>query len=687
MLTESRQKLTRAGVASRFSLADNFPMFPRFFSFFAAIALGISCVRGESADIVIYGGTVGGIAAAIQAKRMGESVVLLDPTKHLGGMMTSGLGATDLGAKSAAGGIVLEFYKRMYAYYENPAMWKSESRDGYLPKHPLIYTEAMKAQWFFEPHVASKLLDEMLKEAGVKVVMDARLDRKSGVVKKGARIESIRTENGQTYSGKVFIDATYEGDLMAAAGVSYTVGREPNSQYRETLNGIVFLPAERTAKLDPYVKAGDPSSGLLPRIEPKSPGAEGEGDKRVQAYNFRMCLTDLPENRVTVEKPANYDPLRYELMLRHLLNRPNDPLGKILFTLVPMPNRKTDSNNTNMVSTDYIGRSYDWAEASYEEREKIWQEHKDYQQGMLWFLANDERVPAKMRAEVAKWGLAKDEFPESGNWPPQLYVREARRMLGIEVVTEADCTGQRKAEDPVALASYAMDSHVVGMFVDENGKLRYEGTFFKSVKPYPVSYRALLPKKAECENLIVPVCASASHAAYGSMRMEPVFMMLGQAAATAAALAVQTSVPLQDVPYDKLRSQLLKDGMVLEAKADGPPKTPAAATPVEAPAQENTIFTQAVDTLADKGILTEKEYWLTHCRAGAKCDGEKVGEIIIKAASSFEPVDNVSAAIDVLQGRAILTSPEYWRTNAVSGRACNGVQTASLIQVLAKKVK
>jgi len=660
-------------------------MFPRILGSLLCFAAGLVPLRAESADIVVYGGTVAGIAAAIQVKRMGQSVVLLDPTHHLGGMMTSGLGATDLGAKNAVGGIALEFFKRMYAYYAQPEVWTSEEREKYLPKHPLIYTEQMQAQWFFEPHVASMLLNDMLKEAGVKVVMDARLDRKTGVVKKGARIESIRMENGQVYAGKVFIDASYEGDLMAAAGVSYTVGREPNSQYGETFNGIVFLPVERTAKLDPYVKAGDPGSGLLPRVEANAPGIEGEGDKRVQAYNFRMCLTDVPENRVPVEKPENYNPLQYELMLRHLLNRPNDPLGKILFTLVPMPNRKTDSNNTNLVSTDYIGGSYNWTEASYTEREKIWQEHKDYQQGMLWFLAHDERVPAKMREEVAKWGLAKDEFPESGNWPPQLYVREARRMVGSAVVTEADSLGQRKAEDPIALASYAMDSHNVDMFVDETGKLRYEGTFFKSVKPYPVSYRALLPKKDECENLIVPVCASASHAAYGSMRMEPVFMMLGQAAATAAALAVQTGSPLQDVRYDALRTRLVKDGMVLEARAETATKEMAKPT-AEAP-EQNTVLTQAIDILADKGLLTDKEYWLTHARAGAKCDGEKVAELLVKAASTMEPVDNVNAAVDVLTSHAVLSAPEYWRVNAVSGRACVGGQTASLLQILSKKIK
>lgn len=643
------------------------------------LALTVSTLRAE--DVVVYGGTAAGIVAAIQSSRLGDSVVLLEPGRHLGGMTTGGLGATDLGDKHSLGGIAREFYRSIYDYYLQPKVWKSETREEYLPRHRLIYTEDMKTQWFFEPHIAEKILRDMLARAKVKVVFNAKLDRRDGVKKDGPRIVSIRTLDGKIYTGKVFIDTTYEGDLMAAAGVGYFVGREANAQYGETFNGIRFLEENRVKHISPYVKADDPSSGLLPRVDAKPPGNPGEEDHRVQAYNFRLCLTDDPANRVAVAKPQGYDPLQYETVLRHLLGNPGVKLGDILFTLVPMPNRKTDSNNKNLFSTDYPGGSHAWAEATYEEREKILREHRAYQQGLLWFLAHDERVPAEMRRQVAQWGLAGDEFKDNGNWPHQLYVREARRMVGDYVVTEGDCMGVKRAEDSVGLASYGMDSHLVSMFVDDRGRLRLEGAFFRGVKPYPVSFRAIVPKKSECANLLVPVCLSASHVAYGSMRMEPVFMMLAQAAATAAALAVQNHTPVQDVPYAELRAQLLKDGMILGPAASSPP----ADTQADAPVDHERVTT-AIEKLAASGVIEDKDYWLENVKDTGVIPGYKVGELLIKAANVFQPVETLEQATDVLVQKSVVSSPDFWLTNAVSGKNCPGKLVGFLLQSLAKNL-
>lgn len=525
----------------------------------AASVLVVSAAT-HRVDVVVYGGTPGGIASAVQVARMGRSVILVEPGGHLGGVAASGLGASDIGSKSSIGGFAREFFQRVYDYYLDPAAWRQETREAYMPRHPLTVSESLKSQWFFEPHVAGKILRQLLDEAGVQIVFGQRLNRQDGVLKQDGRIREIRTEGGEVYAGRCFIDATYEGDLMAAAGVTYIVGREGESTYSESLAGIRFLPAHRAAHVSPYVIAGDPSSGLLPRIAQGAPGAQGEGDHRVQAYNFRLCLTDDPENRLPVAKPDGYEPLEYELVLRHLLANPKAELGQILFKLTPMPNRKTDSNNTNLFSTDYVGKSYGWAEASYEERERILKEHQTYDQGLLWFLGNDPRVPAHIREAVGQWGLPKDEFVENGHWPHQLYVREARRMVGTHVMTQADTMRRFKILDPVALASYALDSHLVSMFVDESGTLRLEGGFGVSVPTYQICYLSLVPKRRDCLNLLVPVCLSASHAAYGSIRMEPVFMMLGQAAGAAAALAVEHELAVQDVPYETLRDHLLSAG-------------------------------------------------------------------------------------------------------------------------------
>jgi hypothetical protein len=404
-----------------------------------------------------------------------------------------------------------------------------------------------------------------VKEAKVPVVMRERLDLKRGVEKKDGEIISIRMESGKVYRGRRFVDATYEGDLLALAGVSVHVGREANSVYGETLNGVQVAHAVKHQLIpgvDPYVKKRERSSGLLPGVVADPPGADGSGDKRVQTYNFRLCLTDVKANQIPFTKPAGYDPLRYELLLRNFeAGETRAPWNPIF-----MPNRKTDVNNNYGFSTDNIGLNYAWPEGDYAARDKTFQEHLLYTQGLLWTLATNDRVPPKVREEVNRFGLCKDEFPQTAGWPHQLYVREARRMIGAYVMTQSDCQRKRTAEDAVGLGAYNMDSHNVQRYVDEHGHARNEGDIQVGVSPYPISYRAIIPKESECANLFAPVCLSASHIAYGSIRMEPVFMVLGQSAATAAVQSIDSGVSVQKVDYPKLRERLLADGQVLEWK-------------------------------------------------------------------------------------------------------------------------
>jgi len=514
-------------------------------------------------DIVVYGGTSAGIAAAVEAAQRGHGVVLIEPSQRLGGMTTNGLGATDMWEKDKVGGFAREFYAAVYAHYERAEAWRHETRTEYGPKHRDALAEDLKLQFFFEPSVALTLLQQRLDAAGVQVWTGERLRRPDGVSKTGNRLTRLEFESGRCVEGRVFIDASYEGDLLAAAGVSYVVGREARRDFGETLAGIVFLSEARTAGLDPYRVPATPASGLLPGIAAEWRGVEGEGDQRVQAYTFRLCLTDVPENRVPFTRPENYDPARYELLARYLAQHPRLNVGAHLFKLTPMPNRKTDSNNQGLFSTDLVGASHAWAEASYAEREHLWREHRDYVQGFFWFLQHDQRVPSSLRAQAARWGLAKDEFAESDHWPVQLYVREARRMRGEYVVTQHDCAGDRVAEDPVALGAYALDSHLVCYLVTADGRLRGEGAFWREGPAYGISRRALQPRESECANLLVPVCVSATHVAYGSIRMEPVFMMLGQASACLASLALERNVSVQAVRYEELRPVLERAGLPL----------------------------------------------------------------------------------------------------------------------------
>jgi hypothetical protein len=494
---------------------------------------------------------------------MGKTVVLIEPVGHFGGLTAGGLGYVDVGNVATIGGLAREYFHRVWKYYQGDSAWHAERSHPLQGQHGKL-PPGEETFWLVEPSVAEQLFGQMLAEVKVTVVRGERLNRQAGVKKENGRITEIEMESGRKFSGRMFIDASYEGDLMAAAGVSYFIGREANAKYRETLNGIQFTPpsGEMPRGVDPYVVKGDPSSGLLPRVNARLGGERGALDSLVQAYCYRMCLTDVASNRVMVDKPGNYDERQYELLFRAL----EAGLGKDrFFKLSMLPNRKTDSNNHGPVSTDLIGESHTYAEADYVTREKLARQHELWQRGLIWTLQNHPRIPSSVRSYYAPWGLAKDEFTDNGNWPWQLYVREARRMVGDYVVTENTALGREEVGDSIGLGSYHMDSHHIQYFVTTNGMVATEGGFFEKVpQPFPISYRAIVPKRGECDNLLVPVCLSASHAAYGSVRMEPVFMILGQSAATAAALAMEANVSVQSVPYAQLRLRLRAGGQVVE---------------------------------------------------------------------------------------------------------------------------
>ena len=515
----------------------------------------------EAHDLVIYGCTSAGVIAAVQAKQLKKSVILVCPEKYLGGLTTQGLGWTDTGDNSVIGGLSRDFYARIKKAYDDDARWKQQTKAQY--SH---YDANADSMWVFEPHVAEEIFEAFVTDNALDVRRDEWLDRANGVEKDGASITAITTLSGARYPGSIFIDASYEGDLMAAAGVSYSLGREANATYGETLDGVETAAAsghQFATKISPYVVEGDATSGLLPRVSADPPGVDGQGDKRVQAYNYRVCMTNDATNKIPFAKPAGYDAKQYEILLRTLLAGSQHVFGKF----DPAPNKKTDTNNSGPFSTDDIGMSYDYPEASYEERKAILLEHETYQKGYFYFIANDPRVPADVRTKMATWGLAKDEFTDNGGWPKQIYVREARRMLSDFVMTEKHLRGTSATPEPIGMGSYNMDSHHTQRYVvhDAAGDyVRNEGDVeVNPGAPYPISYRAIVPKKTEALNLIVPVCLSSSHIAYGSIRMEPVFMILGQSAATAAALALDTGVAVQDVPYADLRTRLLADKQVL----------------------------------------------------------------------------------------------------------------------------
>ncbi|HEX2862411.1 MAG TPA: FAD-dependent oxidoreductase [Lacunisphaera sp.] len=514
-------------------------------------------------DVVVYGGTSAGVMAAIQVAREGKSVVLVEPTAWLGGLSSAGLGFVDAGQPAAVGGLAVEFYHRLWQHYNSPAAWTWSPFAELEAQHGKTIGETM---WLHEPSVALRTFNAMVADGGVTVVRHERLNRQTGVTKDDAAITRIAMESGRIFEGTVFIDATYEGDLLAAAGVSYTIGREANSQYGETMNGIRPMPRRATQfRIDPYLRPGDPTSGLLPRVHATLGGEEFAADQGVQAYCYRMCLTDVPENRVMVGQPAGYDEREYEFFLRYLEQQHSPAPLEAPFKLSLLPNRKTDSNNNGVVSTDYNGMSWDWPEAGYAARDQIAKAHENWQRGLIWTVQNHPRVPERFRQHYANWGLAKDEFADNANWPYQLYVREARRMVAEVVITEPMALGLvPPPADSVGLASYAFDSHAIKHYVDPasgfvttDGGLPRPPTPIDPPQPYPISYRAIIPKRGECSNLLVPVCLSATHVTYGSIRMEPVFMVLGQSAGSAAVLAVEGKVAVQDVPYAALRQALL----------------------------------------------------------------------------------------------------------------------------------
>lgn len=534
---------------------------------FLALALSAASLSAhpEDFDIVVYGGTSGGVTAAVAGAKMGKKIALVSPTVHLGGLTTSGLGWTDmgknLGKNLIVGGLSRDFYHRVYLHYASHPNWSSvKSMAG---QHMAAFDQTNQLGYIFEPKVATRIYDDMLAETTVEI-FTGLLDLTHGVTMDGRRITSIKLEDGRVFAGKMFIDASYEGDVMAGAGVSFHVGREANSVYGETINGVYAgVGNEVVAGLDSYKVKGNPSSGLLPGIK-ADVAANGTGDGNLQAFCYRMCLTNNAANRVMVAKPANYKEEDFELVLRAV------EAGQTQFLKMDaMPNAKTDSNNSGGISLDYIGKNWgsgwDWSTLTHQERAALAEEYAYWQLGLLWTIQNHPRVLAKVGAKglYSGWGLPLDEFTDTGNFPPQLYVREARRMIADYVMTTKNCAGTVVAPDSVGMAAYTMDSHNTQLF-NNNGMVKNEGGVGEAVPaPYPISYRSLIPKVGQCENLLVPWSLSTSHMAFGSARMEPVFMAMGQSAATAAALAINDDISIQQVPYEKLAAVLRADGQVL----------------------------------------------------------------------------------------------------------------------------
>lgn len=488
-------------------------------------------------DLCIYGANSGGTIAAIAARKLGLSVVLLEPSRHIGGLSAGGLSSTDIGNKFAIGGLAREFYRRVGAKY------------------------GVKEHWRFEPHVAEEVFTEWLAECDITCHFESFL---ADVQMRDGRIHRITTEHGISVTAKQFIDGTYEGDLMARAGVSFTIGRESNAQYNETLNGSQVRQYHQfDLPVSPYVTEGDPSSGLLPGIDPE-PHIEGAGDHRVQAYNFRLCLTNNAANCIPFEKPEDYNQSAYELAVRYCRAGYNQE--DTLYKFDTLINDKVDMNNYGGVSSDFIGANYDYPSASYSERERIFQEHVRWIKGLLWFWKTDKSVTPGFQKKFQHWGWCKDEFVKTGGFSHALYVREARRLVSDLVMTEHHCRGTETVSDPAGLAAYTMDSHNCRRVVID-GAVRNEGDVqVHSGPPYGVSYRSIIPKRGECKNLFIPFCLSASHIAFGSIRMEPVYMVLSESAVHAAAIAIKQNVAVQDVPYATLREHLLKAGQVLETK-------------------------------------------------------------------------------------------------------------------------
>jgi hypothetical protein len=518
------------------------------------------------ADVIIYGGTSSAVIAAVQVAKMGKSVIVVSPDKHLGGLTASGLGFTDTGNKAVIGGLAREFYHRLFLYYQTEEAWKWEKKSEYgnVGQGNVAIDGEFRTMWIFEPSAAEKVFEDLVTENEIPVYRDEWLDRETGVKTTDGKITSIKTLSGKQFNGKVYMDATYEGDLMASAGVTFHTGRESQETYQENWNGIQTGVQHHghhfKTDISPYVVPGDPSSGVLPGISTEAPGEFGSADHRIQAYCFRMCLTDVPGNQVEISRPEGYDSARYELLVRILESGWRGTFNKF----DPIPNGKTDVNNHGPFSSDNIGMNYDYPEGDYEKRKEIIAEHTLYQKGLLWFLKTDPQVPAMLRDEMSRWGYAKDEFVDNGGWPHNIYVREARRMISDFVMTENQLLGKSPVNQSIGMGSYTMDSHNVQRYIKPDGFVQNEGDIGVDTPPYKIGMGSVIPRKQECSNLLVPVCVSCSHIAFGSIRMEPVFMILGQSAATLAVMAIDQDKGIHEIPYEALKGKLLEYGQVLE---------------------------------------------------------------------------------------------------------------------------
>jgi hypothetical protein len=509
------------------------------------------------ADVCIYGESASGVMAAIQSARLGKKTVLVSKNSHVGGLATSGLTATDINRQDQVGGLAAEFYGRIWDYYIQPEVWRNQTREEFMiSSQKRTFSgknDDRQIQWVYESGVAERIMKEMLAEAGVQIIYNAPLDLENGADVRKGKIRRIHLLDGTEVKAKMCIDCSYEGDLMAAAGVSHIIGREGTEKYDEDMAGIRnfnFIPTS------PYLNGKD--GELIPYVAPEMYGELGSGDHRTQAYCYRVTLTDDPENMIPIEKPENYNPALYEIVIRRFAMEPELQLKNII-TFTPMPNRKTDTNHL-----DFFGASTGYAEGDYTVRARMEQEHKDYAVGMLWCLGHDERVPEHIRAEMLRWGWPKDEFVENGGFPYQIYVREARRMIGEKVMTQHNVQKDNRTpvENSVGIGTYMMDCHYVS-YVAGDGGVIIEGGIFTSTKPYAIDYYSLTPKREECSNLLVPVCLSASHVAYTTIRMEPTYMILGQSAAVAAVQAIDSKCAVQEIDYPKLRSTLEELGQFL----------------------------------------------------------------------------------------------------------------------------
>jgi len=506
----------------------------------------------SSTDVLVYGGTAAGVIAAYSASRQGLHVILLEPGHHLGGMVTGGLSATDLGNAQVIGGYAKLFYHRVAEHYGRSHLRRA-------------------SDWLSEPHVSEDTFGAMLGEAGVEVVFGARLREHHGVTIENRNIVAVTSEDGREWRAKVFADCSYDGDLLAQSGATYTWGRESAQTYGETLAGVRAITQQH--QFGWPISAYRNDHQLYPEISPDPLPASGSGDRNVQAYNYRLILTDDPTNRLPFPKPDDYDPSQFSLLAQYLhdfqSHMGREPSLRDFLYPVRLPNRKADFNNNGPFSSDYIGHSAAYPDASYQDQQRIRDEHLHYTQGLLYFLAHDPAVPATLKGQLNAWGLPKDEFADSDHWPRELYIREGRRMVGDYVVTQADLQTSRTKPDSIGLGSYNSDSHNVERVAMPDGSVRNEGDMQVAVQPYQIPYRVMTPRKDQMQNLLVPVCLSASHVAYSSLRMEPQFMILGQAAGVAAALAAQGGVPVQDISIARLQRELSKTGAVLDLPEDG----------------------------------------------------------------------------------------------------------------------